>query len=67
MKKSHHIGNGFWAHITWDGDNGIDQHGREWKNKQNPELKNCAVAAAFNNALQEALSHLHESHEFLET
>ena len=28
-KTSHHIC-GFWFHIEWDNDNGIDQHGNEW-------------------------------------
>lgn len=34
---SHHITGGFWAHITWDGDKGVDQRGRKWVNRNNPQ------------------------------
>jgi hypothetical protein len=38
-KTSHHIG-GFWFHISWKGENGTDQHGRKWTNRQNPSPVN---------------------------
>lgn len=28
---------GFWFHITFDGNNGIDQRGNKWINPNNPE------------------------------
>ena len=34
-KRSIHI-NGFWFHIEWNGEIGIDQHGRRWRNRNNP-------------------------------
>jgi len=27
---------GFWFHITWDRDEGVDQQGNVWHNKENP-------------------------------
>nr|AKH47485.1 hypothetical protein [uncultured marine virus] len=39
MKKSISIA-GFWFHIVFDGNNGIDQRGNEWINFENPEPKN---------------------------
>lgn len=38
MKTSHHI-TGFWFHITWNGNEGIDQHGCKWINPDQPEKK----------------------------
>lgn len=44
MIKSHNY-NGFWFHIKWDGNEGVDQHGRKWVNPDNPQTKVSEVKA----------------------
>lgn len=54
-----HLGGGYHLHITWDGNQGVDQHGNKWVNPNNPEMENKllektisamfgGIAAAFN-------------------
>ncbi len=39
MKQtSIHI-SGFWHHISWQGEEGVDQHGFKWVNPDNPRMK----------------------------
>jgi len=38
MKNSFNI-LGFWFHLTWNGNIGIDQHGNTWTNPNNPKPK----------------------------
>ncbi len=47
-KTSIHLGGGFWSHISWDdkGEKGVDQQGRIWVNKNNPECKTVWINAA---------------------
>lgn len=53
-KSSHHI-NGFWFHINWDGDKGIDQHGREWTNRNEPTCKKLPVIEAITRTTKDLL------------
>lgn len=47
---------GFWFHVTWNGNNGIDTQGRKWTNPENPTPANSLLIDilldAYNNIIQ---------------
>ncbi len=50
--------NGFWFHISWDGENGTDQHGRKWRNRKQPTCDNIELIKKITGETKQAVEDL---------
>ncbi len=50
--------NGWWFHISWDGDEGIDQHGRKWFNRYHPTCRDIDIIKEITGETKQAVEDL---------